>query len=107
MVISYEYTVTINTAHICITIIFLEFSESTVVYNIKSPTVNLDHVFFPSVVVCNMNVMRRSFITSLLNDTKISQKVNFDQLHGLIEDVFVSGGKTQLSDDEQEIIDCK
>ena len=54
-----------------------------------------------------MNVMRRSFITSLLNDTKISQKVNFDQLHGLIEDVFVSGGKTQLSDDEQEIIDCK
>ena len=54
-----------------------------------------------------MNVMRRSFITSLLNDTKIRQKVNFGQLHGLIEDVFVSGGKTQLSDDEQEIIDCK
>ena len=74
-------------------------------YNIKSPTVNLDRVYFPSVVVCNMNVMRRSFITSLLNETKISQKVDFAQLHDLIEDVFLSGGKTQLSDNEQEVID--
>ena len=75
-------------------------------YNIKSPTVNLDHVFFPSVVVCNMNIMRRSFIISLLNDTKIRQKVDFAQLHSLIKDVFLSGEKTELSDDEQEIIDC-
>ena len=53
-----------------------------------------------------MNIMRRSFIISLLNDTKIRQKVDFAQLHSLIKDVFLSGGKTELSDDEQEIIDC-
>lgn len=49
----------------------LEFRDATVAYNLESPTVPLDEVFFPSMVVCNMNTLRRSFITSILEDSSI------------------------------------
>ena len=58
-------------------------------------------------VVCNLNILRRSFIISLLNETKIGQNVDFVQLHSLIDNVFLSGGSIELSDDEQDIIDSK
>ena len=77
------------------------------VYNVKSPTVNLDKVFFPSVTICNMNILRRSFILSLLNETNLWPKVNYLQLQKLIEVVFLSGGNKELSIDEQNIIDSK
>jgi hypothetical protein len=35
-----------------------EFRDATVAYNLESPTVPLDEVFFPSMVVCNMNTLR-------------------------------------------------
>ena len=54
-----------------------------------------------------MNILRRSFIKSLLNETKIGQNVDFLQLHSLIDNVFLSGGNIELSDDEQDIIDSK
>ena len=54
-----------------------------------------------------MNILRRSFIKSLLNETKIGQNVDFLQLHSLIDNVFLSGGSIELSDDEQDIIDSK
>ena len=98
------YSINYNLICICI---FLEFIDSTVVYNIKSPTVDLSKVFFPSVVVCNLNILRRSFIISLLNETKIGQNVDFVQLHSLIDNVFLTGGNIELSDDEQDIIDSK
>ena len=82
----------------------LEFIDSTVVYNIKSPTVDLSNVFFPSLVVCNLNILRRSFIISLLNETKIDQNIDFVQLHSLINNFFLSGGN---SVNDQDIIDSK
>ena len=86
---------------------FLEFTDSTVVYNIKSPTVDLNSVYFPSVVVCNLNILRRSFIMSLLNETKLGQNVDFVQLHSLIDNGFLSGGNIELSNEEQDIINSK
>ena len=88
-------------------LISLEFFDSTVVYNIKSPTVDLNSVYFPSVVVCNLNILRRSFIMSLLNDTKISQNVDFVQLSSLIDNYFLSGGNIELTNNEQDIINSK
>ena len=85
----------------------LEFIDSTVVYNIKSPTVDLSNVFFPSLVVCNLNILRRSFIISLLNETKIDQNIDFVQLHSLINNLFLSGGNSELSVNDQDIIDSK
>ena len=88
-------------------IIFSDFLESTVVYNIDSPTVSLDQVYFPSVVICNINNLRRSFVLSLMTDENIRQMTNTNGLKFLIDDVFLSGGNHQLSIDEEKIIDSK
>ena len=88
-------------------IIFSDFIESTVVYNIDSPTVSLDQVYFPSVALCNLNNLRRSFIHSLMSDENIREMTNENDLKLLIDDVFLSGGNHQLSMDEEKIIDSK
>ena len=88
-------------------IIFSDFLESTVVYNIDSPTVSLDQVYFPSVALCNLNNLRRSFIHSLMSDENIRQMTNANSLKFLIDDVFLSGGKHELSKDEEKLIDSK
>ena len=85
-----------------------DFVDSYVAYNLDSPTVSLEHVFFPSVTICNMNTLRRSFITSLLTDEQLQQKTNFQQLKKLINNVFITGsGKDDLSNEEKEIINSK
>ena len=88
-------------------VIFSDFLESTVVYNIDSPTVSLDQVYFPAVAICNLNNLRRSFIHSLMSDENIRQMTNTNALKFLIDDVFLSGGNHQLSIDEEKIIDSK
>ena len=88
-------------------IIFSDFLESTVVYNIDSPTVSLDQVYFPSVALCNLNNLRRSFIHSLMSDENIRQMTNTNSLKILIDDVFLSGGKHELSKEEEKLIDSK
>ena len=44
----------------------LDFSRATVSYNLESPTVPLSEVFFPSIALCNMNSLRKSFILNPL-----------------------------------------
>ena len=89
-------------------LLFLEFLDAKVVYNIDSPTVGLDEVYFPSVAICNMNNLRRSFIKSLETDQIIQSKISKEiDLEDLIDDVFLSGKKYQLSETEEEIIECK
>ena len=88
-------------------IIFSDFFESTVVYNIDSPTVSLDHVFFPSIVICNMNNLRRSFIYSLMEDESIQNITKIDDLKILIDNVFLSGGKSDLLKEEEKLIERK
>ena len=39
--------------------LFQEFSNATVSHNLHSPTVALDEVYFPSIVICNANTLRR------------------------------------------------
>ena len=58
-------------------------------------------------VVCNLNILRRSFINSLLNETEIGQNVDFVQLRSLIDNFFLSGGNIELSNEEQDIINSK
>ncbi len=84
-----------------------EFSEATVAYNLESPTVPLDDVFFPSVAFCNMNNLRKSMIHSLMKDPVVSRKTDFVELRNLIDSYYVSGGKDILSYEEQDLIDSK
>ena len=86
---------------------FKDFMESTVAYSLDKPTVSLEHVFFPSVTLCNMNALRKSFIVSLMRDEHVKEITNYQQLHDLILETFISGGKDELSSEEAEIIDRK
>ena len=45
-----------------------DFIDADVSFGLDSPTVSLDEVYFPSLVICNANTLRRSFIYSLLKD---------------------------------------
>lgn len=81
-----------------------EFTLSTVSYNLESPTVPLDDVYFPSVVICNMNSLRRSFIHSLMTDPIIKQLITFRDLWALIDEVYIDGGKDKFTAKEQKVI---
>ncbi len=83
----------------------VEFQNTTVKYNLESTTVSLDEVYFPSMTVCNMNILRRSFIGAILKDEDVSKLgVEFGELKKLIYSVFIFGGDYTPSDRDNEII---
>ena len=57
--------------------LFLEFFEAKVSYQMESPTVSLENVFFPSVALCNMNVLRKTFVLSLIKDPSLESITNY------------------------------
>ena len=81
----------------------LEFLGATVSYELESPTVSLEDVFFPSVVMCNMNILRKSFILSLMKDPNIEFITNYKELLDLIDDHFIQGTKANLTEKEEII----
>ena len=86
--------------------IYSEFRNATVKYNLESPTVSLDEVYFPSMTVCNMNILRRSFIEAILKDEAISKLgVEFGELKKLIYSVFIFGGDYTPSDRDNKVIE--
>ena len=87
---------------------FAEFRDATVAYNLESPTVPLDEVFFPSMVICNMNTLRRSFMDAILSDEGIKQLgVSYSELKNIIFSVFILGGDYQPTERDNKIIDSK
>ncbi len=84
-----------------------EFLAETVSYNLESPTVPLDDVFFPSVTLCNMNSLRKSFIQTLMKDPAINQSITFSKLWKLVDGVYITGGKENLTSLEQSVIHSK
>ena len=81
---------------------------STIAYNLESYTVPLDEVFFPSMVICNMNTLRRSFIEAIMNDDGIKKlEVSYSELKNIIFSVFILGGDYEPTERDTEIIDSK
>ena len=77
-------------------------------YRLDSATVPLNEVFFPSVVICNMNTLRRSFIQSLVQDEKLkSFNVTFGELKKIVHLLFIEGEELQLTVRETEVIESK
>jgi len=68
-------------------------------YNLQSPTVALDDVFFPSATVCSMNALRKSFIQTLIEDPAIKNLTTFDELLLLVTNYFITGEKLELTPD--------
>ena len=66
-----------------------DFADSSVSYDLATPTMPLDGVFFPSLVLCNMNQLRGSFVHALVNDPLLRGRMTFTQVHQLLEKVFV------------------
>ncbi|TRY75809.1 hypothetical protein TCAL_07005 [Tigriopus californicus] len=84
-----------------------EFVQSSVSFNLESPTTPLTQVYFPSIVICKMNFLRKSFIYSLLEDPALTN-VTYEELHQTIADIFIEGTSNQSLDSltrQQEIVD--
>ena len=80
-----------------------EFNETTISYQLESPTVPLNDVYFPSVALCNMNILRKSFITSLMTDPFLMNITNYDELFHLVDEHFIRGIKADLTTNEEII----
>ncbi len=67
-----------------------DFADSSVSYDLATPTQPLDEVFFPSLVLCNMNQLRSSFIWALVNDPALKvRNSTYLEVHQLLEKTFV------------------
>ena len=51
----------------------IEYIESDVAIMLESRSGNLSEVYFPSIVVCNMNPLRKSFMYEILDTTSIDK----------------------------------
>ncbi|XP_059078307.1 uncharacterized protein LOC131876825 [Tigriopus californicus] len=106
------WVIVIIVSLICVSILLYmnidEFVRSSVSFNLESPTTPLSEVYFPSIVICNMNKLRKSFIFSLLRDPKLSQ-IPYHDLLRIIDQVFIDGRTNTtnqaLSEEEGKIID--
>ncbi len=86
--------------------IIQEFREATVQYNLESATVSLDEVYFPSIVICNMNNLRRSFIYSLINDEKLREiNASFVELQKVVNLVFIAGEDYEMTPKEKLMVE--
>ena len=85
-----------------------DFNNATVKYSLVSKTVSLDEVYFPSMAICNMNSLRKSFVEAILEDVGIKAlEVHFDELKHIIFSVFIFGGDYQPTDRDNQIIESK
>lgn len=67
---------------------------------------SLEEVFFPSMVICNMNTLRRSFIYTIIEDPKLkAMNVTFTELHKIVHLVFIAGEDLVLTEREKAIVE--
>ncbi len=67
-----------------------DFAESSVSYDLETPLQPLNDVFFPSLVLCNMNQLRSSFVWAVVNDlTMEMENITYVEVHQLLEKTFV------------------
>lgn len=82
-----------------------EFIRSSVSFNLESATTPLSEVYFPSIAICNMNKLRKSFIYTLLKDPALSNN-DYNDLLQVIDKVFINGldETTNLTKKESELV---
>ncbi len=65
-----------------------EFADSSVSYDLATPTHPLEDVFFPSLVMCNFNRLRSSFVWALVNDGSLGN-ASYLEIRQLVERTFI------------------
>ena len=86
-----------------------DFLNATVSYELESPTVALDYVYFPSVTLCSMNNLRKSFIYSLMEDPVLGNLTTATKLTNIIERRLIKGivDENSASNEEDKIVQGK
>ena len=87
---------------------FPDFQESSVAFNLFSPTVPLTEVIFPSLTICNMNTLRRSLVLTLIDDPALKDLgVTYSELKKIVHLMYIDGGDYELNDRERAIVESR
>ncbi len=62
-----------------------DFLQSSISYDLSSPTLSLDSVYFPAMVICNMNRLRSSFVWRIFRGEDFMKNISYSHAKKLIE----------------------
>ena len=62
--------------------------DATVAFNLESSHHPLDEIYFPSLVICNMNTVRKSFVLELISDPEL-EDFGFVETWEALDAVFI------------------
>ena len=83
-----------------------EYSASTVKVDIKDRSAPLDNAFFPSVMICNVNPLRKSFIYWLAENLKLEgDEVSVGELFRVIGNNFFKTSNKSISDEDTNLLE--
>ena len=83
-----------------------EYTDSTIKVDIKDRSAPLDKAFFPSVVICNISPLRRSFIYWLADNLELEgNKISVSELFRVISYNFFKTSNKKISDEDAALLD--
>ena len=83
-----------------------EYTDSTIKVDIKDRSAPLDEAFFPSVVMCNISPLRKSFIYWLADNLELEGgKVSVSEIFRVIGFNFFKTSNKSISDEDTALLD--
>ena len=83
-----------------------EYTDSTIKVDIKDRSAPLDEAFFPSVVMCNISPLRKSFIYWLADNLKLEGgEVSVSKLFQVIGYNFFKTSNESISNEDTALLD--
>ena len=86
--------------------VITEYTSSTIKVDLKDRSAPLDKAFFPSVVICNINPLRRSFIYWLAKNLKLEgNKVSRQKLFEVLSRNFFRTSNSSISSEDTALME--
>ena len=83
-----------------------EYTDSTIKVDIKDRSAPLDEAFFPSVAICNISPLRKSFIYWLADNLELEgEKISVSELFRVIAYNFFKTSHQSISDEDTALLD--
>ena len=83
-----------------------EYTDSTIKVEIKDRSAPLDEAFFPSVAICNISPLRKSFIYWLADNLELEgEKISVSELFRVIAHNFFKTSHQSISDEDTALLD--
>ena len=83
----------------------IEFHKATISYELASMSIPMEELHFPSMVVCNKNTLRQSFLNTLMKNNDLKELTNIDDLQNILINTYITG--TDLTIEEERILNSK